>query len=271
MSQKLLLAASILLFSCSILHAEESADNETAFQLTDLFRYVQPVKKAENEKKWFLNISGGYVGKEGNTDSVNTTYGGSVKYDNYLIELMLAFSGSYGKLNDIVVENSGTSTLNFDYFLFWRFKSFFYTMSDYNKITLLEHRNGTGAGVKIYFVRNNYLLIDLSGAPLFQYEKYEEQDAEKKWAWSIRGRAEIFPYDDDFTLKYSVFYIPLMENHHIYRTIHDIYFYKKLSGALGFKTGYRREYNTYDKKSFEENPLLKKTDSTVYIQAALSL
>jgi hypothetical protein len=71
-------------------------------------------------------------------------------------------------------------------------------MSDYNRITLLKHRNGTGAGAKIFFIRNNFLLIDLSGAPILQYEKYEEQTPEKNWRWSVRGRIEIFPTNDDF-------------------------------------------------------------------------
>jgi hypothetical protein len=266
----------IPIFTISLLFSSSSAaetikDNDGKFRFSDLLRYNEPVKKSDNEKKWFLNLTGGYTEKNGNTDSTNTTYSGSVQYDNYHTELKLNYSGSYGKFNGLVNENRGTTTGNFDYFIFWRIKFFSYSMSDFNKITLLEHRNGTGAGLKFYFIRNNYLLIDLSGAPILQYEKYEEKTAEKDWRWSIRWRAELFPFQDDFSVKYSIYYIPAISTNDNYRTIQDFYFFKKIAGPLGLRAGYRREFNTYDKKAFEENPFLKKTDSTTYIQATLSL
>ncbi len=267
----------ITLFLLTLLNVALFADTETtsedkdSFKLTDLFNYEKPARKGDDEKKWSLNISGGYTKKEGNTDSLNTMYSSFIKYDDNHTVLKLNYVGSYGKYAGIVNENKGTGTLNFDYFLFWRIEFFSYTMSDYNKITLLSHRNGTGAGAKFYFIRNKYLLIDLSGAPILQYEKYEEQTAEKHWKWSIRGRAELFPFDDDFTIRYYAYYIPSMNDKNNYRTIQDIYFYKKLAGALGFRAGYRRDFNTYDKKTFEEKPLLKKTDSTTYLQMTLTL
>lgn len=265
----LITASSLLLFSP--LAAETDEDSKAAFSISNLFSYVEPVKKGEDEKKWFLNVSGGFTKKEGNTESTNTTYSGFAKYDDDHTVLKLNYSGSYGKLKGVVNDNRGTGTANFDYFIFWRLEFFSYTMSDYNRITLLKHRNGSGAGFKFYFIRNNYLLLDLSGAPIRQYEKYEEQPAEKEWRWSVRGRIELFPFDNNFSVRYYMYYIPAMKDKSNYRTIQDLYLYAKIAGAFGIVAGYRREFNTYDKKSFQENPSLKRADSTTYIQGSITL
>ena len=251
--------------------AETVNDQTDSFYFTDIFSYDKPERKGDDVKKWSLNLSAGYIKKKGNTEATNMTFGSLIKYDDNHTVLKLNYNGAYGKYGDKVTENRGTVILNFDYFLFWRIEFFSYTMSDYDKITLLTHRNGTGAGAKIYFIRNKYLLVDLSGAPILQYEKYEEQTADEEWRWSIRGRAELYPFDDDFSIRYFAYYIPAMKDSDNYRTIQDIYFYKKIAGSLGLKAGYRREYNTYDSKSFEENPFLKRIDSTTYIQVSLIL
>jgi len=262
----------ILLFLLSTsLYAETTPEVKDEFSFIDLFVYKQPVKKGDDKKKFSLNIAGGYTETTGNTESTATTYSGSIKYDNDITEFKISGFGSYGKVDEVVTENKGSGTINFDHYIFWRIEIFLYTMSDYNKITMLEHRNGSGCGIKFSFLRNEYLRFDISGAPIYQYEKYEEEDPEKTWRWSLRGRFEIFPFSDDFYIKYAVFYIPEIGEHENYRTTHEVTLYKKLVGALGIKAGYRREYNTYDKEAFIENPDLKKTDSTTYIQASLTL
>ena len=260
-----------LFFTAGSLYAEIIQKENDEFNFSDIFQYNQPVKKSDDEKRLGLNIAGGYTKSDGNTESMITTYSGTVKYDNNITEFKVSGFGSYGKLNGIVSENKGSGTINFDRYMFWRIEFFLYTMSDYNKITGLEHRNGSGCGIKFSIFRNNYLRVDLSGAPIYQYEKYEEEDAENTWRWSLRGRFEIFPFSNDFHIKYAMFYIPEMENQKNYRTTHDVIAYKKLVGALGVRAGYRREYNTYDEKTLVENPGLKKTDSTTYIQATLTL
>lgn len=273
-NKKLLLCISfpvILYFPASAETAKTVKEEEKPFIFADLFSYEQPVEKGDDKKKWSLNLAGGYIKKEGNTDSKNFTYGFSAQYDDDITFLKLNCAGSYGKLKDAVNENKGTATLNFDNFIFWRFEFFSYTMSDYDKIIMLTHRNGTGAGAKMFFIRNRYLQIDLSGAPIFQYEKYEQQSPEKGWRWSIRGRISIFPFDDNFSIKYYTFYIPSMKDRNDYRTIHDLSINRKLIGPVSFKAGYRREFNTYDKKAFAENPALKKTDTITYFQLSLSL
>jgi len=269
-NNKLFIVISILLLSLPIA-ADTVKDDGNSFKLSDLFYYQKPVKKGDDEKKWSLNLSAGYTKNAGNTDLTSTTYGFFLKFNDNISVLKLNYYGSYGKLKETVIENKGTATLNYDYFLFWRIEFFSYTMSDYNKITLLTHRNGTGAGAKIFIIRNNYLLIDLSGAPIYQYEKYENQSPDEKWKWSIRGRAEIFPFDDSFSVKYCAFYIPSVKSKNNYRTTQDLSIYHKLIGSVSLKAGYRREFNTYDKKSFEENPSLKKVDSITYIQAGFNI
>jgi septal ring-binding cell division protein DamX len=64
----------ITLFLSSASAAEKIKENAEKFKITDLFKYNEPVKKGDNEKKWFLNLTGGYTEKNGNTKSTNTTY-----------------------------------------------------------------------------------------------------------------------------------------------------------------------------------------------------
>jgi len=250
--------------------ADTSKNEANPFKLTDLIHYEKPEQKGADDKKWFLNLSGGYFRREGNTESFNYSYSGFIKYDDDHIVIKLNCSNYYGELAGFIYENRGTATINFDYFLFWRIEFFSYSMSDYDKITKLEHRNGTGAGLKFYLIRNNYLLTDLSGAPIYQYEKYEFKEADEDLKWSIRGRIELFPFDNDFSVRYYAYYIPSIKNRSNYRTIQDVSIYKKIASPLGIRAGYRRDFNTYDKESFEENPLLKKIDSTIYLQASLT-
>jgi hypothetical protein len=265
-------ALMLSLFLCAgLLYAENAIKENNGFSITDIFQYNQPVKKGDNEKKISLNLAGGYTEKSGNTESTSTTYSFAVKYDNNITEFRISGFGSYGKLKGVVNDNKGSGTVNFDHYLFWRIEFFSYTMSDYNKITELEHRNGSGCGIKFSIIRNDYIRLDLSGAPIYQYEKYEEEDPVKTWRWSLRGRFEIFPFDNNFHIKYAMFYIPEIGDNKNYRTIHDTVVYKKLVGALGIGAGYRREYNTYNEKAFIETPALKKTASTTYIQATLTL
>jgi len=268
---KIYLTLFFTLFLCSAALADAITEGETSFSFTDIFRFDEPVRKPDDTKKWFLNISGGYTGKQGNTNSINSSFGSFIKYDDSLTVFKLSYSGSYGKFAGVVNENKGTATANFDYYLLWRIEFFSYTMSDYNKITLLKHRNGSGAGAKVYIIRNKYFLVDLSGAPILQYEKYEQQPAKEDWRWSIRGRVEIFPFSDNFYIKYYAFYIPAIADKRNFRTIQELTLNKKIAESLAIKAGYRRDYNTYDKKSYIDNPNLKRTDSTTYIQASLTL
>ncbi len=268
---KFLSAVFFVFSTCVFLHAQELAENTKTFQFSDLFAYENPVTKGDNEKKWTFNATGGNTGKSGNTDTVTTTFGGALKFDNNITEFRIGYTGSYGKLKGVVNDNKGTGVVNFDHYLFWRLEFFSYTMSDYNRITHLAHRNGSGAGGKFFFIRNRYMKADISGAPIFQYEDFEDQQPDKQWRWSVRGRVQVFPIADRLSIKYYVFYIPVIGDREEYRTIQEFTVELGVTDKLLVKTGYYREFNTYNERAYQKNPLLKKTDSTVYMQAGVNL
>lgn len=272
MSAKIFIIPLFFILSAGLsLYAEETAGAVKPFVFTDIFSFESPVKKGDSEKTWSFSLSGGYTEKSGNTDTVNTTFGGFVKFDDDITEFRIGYSGSYGRLKGVVNDNKGTGIINFDNYLFWRFEFFSYSMIDYNRITHLRYRSGSGAGGKFFIIRNSYLRVDISGAPIYQYEDFEDQPADKQWRWSIRGRVQIFPVEEKFSIKYYFFYIPVIENRDEYRTIQEITAEVKIGTSLMLKTGYYREYNTYNAEAYQKNPLLKKTDSTVYAQAGVNL
>ncbi len=265
--------AALIVSASTLLFAEDAEDKapENGFSILDIFSYEHPVRKGEDEKKWNFSASGSYIQKKGNTDSLDTTYSASVKYDDTIISFKTSFSGAYGRTLGVKDENYGNLTLGFDWYMLWRLEFFSYSMSDYNEMTELRHRNDSGIGLKFILIRNRYLLMDISGAPVLQYEKHDELDELIDWRWSIRGRVEIFPFDSDFSIKYYTFYVQKMDDTANYRTIHDVYLYKKLIGVLGIKAGYRREFDTHTKEYFEQYPDVKKTDETYYVQASITL
>lgn len=250
-----------------------SGDGEQAgetFRVSDIFRYDHPVVKAENEKKWSFNLSGSYTRKEGNTENMRTTYSSAIQYDDNITQFRVAGQGAYGKTSGVKDESRGSASANYDRYLLWHLELFTYTASDYNEITKLVHRNNSGGGLKFVFIHNRYLLVDLSGAPVLQYEKYEHLDRLVDWRWSVRGRLEVFPADESFTIKCHAYYIQKMNDMNNFRTIQDLSAYKKVIGVVGVRIGYRREYDTHTKEYLVQNPLVKKTDSTYYIQASIT-
>lgn len=251
--------------------AEENPAPEKVFHFTDIFTYEHPVKKGDDEKKWGLTLSVSGSRKKGNTDSLDTGYSAQVKYDDNITNFRAGFTGAYGESAGKMDENRGTATLNLDHYLFWHVEFFSYTMSDYNRMTELRHRNDSGAGLKFVFIRNSYLLVDLSGAPVLQYEKHDELDKVVDWRWSVRGRIEFFPFDDDFVVRYYTYYIVKMENRDVYRTIHDVYLYKKIIGILGVRAGFRREYDTHTREYLLQHPRVKKVDRIYYLQATITI
>jgi len=260
------IALSIPLYSL-----EEPAPEGKKFSLFDIFSYEHPVEKGENEKKWSFNAGGGYLKLQGNIESMDCTYSTALKFNNNITTLKLSWLGFYGETNDKRDENRWYAQGNFDHYLVSRLEFFSFTMSDYNEILGLHHRNDSGAGLKLIFIRNKYLLVDLSGAPVYQYEKFKDREKEDEWRWSVRWRGEIAPFRDDISLRYYGYYIPVFGETDNYRLIQDVYLYFKLSGYLGLRAGYRRDFNTYTPELLEAMPALKKTDETTYIQLTISI
>lgn len=259
----------MIFFPGSAYSGEEEHPAES-FRITDIFKYNHPVIKAENEKKWNLSLSVSYTQKKGNTETMRTSYSGTIQYDDNITSFKVTGQGAYGKTSGIKDEDRGSASLNYDRYLLWHFELFTYTISDYNEITGLVHRNNSGAGLKYVFIRNSYLLLDLSGAPVLQYENYEQVDTLVDWRWSARGRLEVFPGNENFTFKCHSYYVQKMNDMNNYRTIQDLSVYKKLVGIVGVRAGYKREYDTHTKEYLVKNPLVKKTDTTYYCQASVT-
>ena len=115
-----------LFFTAGSLYAETTPKEEKEFSFSDIFIYNSPVKKADDGKKFSLNLAGGYTEKKGNTESTATSYSFAVKYDDNITEFKISGFGSYGMLKGIVNDNKGSGVVNFDHYLFWRVE-FFYT------------------------------------------------------------------------------------------------------------------------------------------------
>lgn len=243
------------------LYAVDTAEIESGFMLKQIFSYEHPVKKGEHEKKWNFSLFGGYTEKKGNTETERLSYSASYKYDDNITSFRISYNGFYGKTKGIKDENRGIGTFNFSYYMLWRFEFFAYSTAEYNEIIELTHRNNSGAGLKFIFIRNRYLLADLSGAPIFQYEKFEERDAVKDKRWSIRGRVELYPFDDDYMIRYFFYYIPAMNERENYRTIHDFTASKKNNGEYTFQSGlqkgiqYLHKKNTCGKAASQKKPM----------------
>lgn len=261
----------IALITAIPLYSADHYEAESGFKLRHIFAYEHPVKKGADEKKWDFSLFGGYTEKSGNTETERLNYSAAYKYDDNITSFRLSYNGFYGKTGDVKDENKGMGSFNFSYYMLWRFEFFAYSTAEYNEIIELTLRNNSGAGLKFIFIRNRYLLADLSSAPIFQYEKFEERDPEKDKRWSIRGRIELFPFDEDYMIRYFFYYIPAMDNSENYRTIHDLTASKKIMGNIHFRAGYRKEYNTYTKKILAEKPLLKKSDETLYMQVGITM
>lgn len=267
-----IILAAVISFTALPLHPEENeAAEEKSFSFFDIFAYEHPVKKGDDEKKWKLNLGAGYREKQGNTETMNLNYSASLNFDNNITTFKVSILGFYGEYNGEMNENRWNAQGNFDHYLVSRLEFFSFTMSDYNEIIGLEHRSDSGAGLKLIFIRNRFLLVDVSGAPVYQYEKFRERDRDDELRWSVRWRGTIFPFRDDFTLRYYGYYIPMHEDVDNYRLIHDVYLHVKIADPLGIRAGYRREFNTYTPELLASKPDLKKTDETTYIQVTLTL
>lgn len=270
--KKIFIAMLLLFIFQVVLFAQDGTGSDNVgFSIFDIFKYEHPVKKGEDEKKWSFNAGAGYMKKAGSTDTMDLNYSAGLKYDDNITNFRVNLLGFYGETKGVKDENRWTATGNFDHFLVYRLEFFSFTISDYNEITGLQHRNESGAGAKFIFIRNKYLLVDLSGAPVYHYEKFKDIESTEEWRWSIRGRGEIAPFDDNITLRYYAYYIPVFGDSDNYRLIQDVYLYIKIASAVGIKAGYRRDFNTYTPELLEANPLLKKTDETTYVQLSISI
>lgn len=240
-------------------------DASQPFVFSQLFDTDTRVRKAEEEKRWFFALTGMYARKNGNTDTLDSSLSSSVRFDDNIVEGVLSYSGSYGETKSVRDENKGSVYAGLDWYLVSRFELFFYSQSDYDRMTDLAYRNVSGGGGKLVFVRNRFWKADLSGAPVYQFEKYSGERADREWRWSVRGRVTLAPESELLRLHYVYFYIPSMGDSREYRQSHEFSVLLTPGKALLLKAGYRRDYDA----SVPDGR--KKADSKYYAQAGLSL
>ena len=249
------------LFSQSEL-PEKTGEESSSFW--SFFSVIPAKEKGPDEKKWFFTIGGWYTKNIGNTDNMNTNMETAITYDNNISEFLISYMGFYGEAGGKINERKGSGIMKFDHFIVPRIEIFFFTLSEYNTPARLRHRNNSGAGLKFVFVKNQFMKLDLSGAPVYQYEEYIGEDSTTDPRWSIRGRIRITPIKQ-LVFSYVYFYIPEIDDAKTYRLDLDTYVSMGISKYLSLKVGYLNKYN--------KNALLgtKKTDETYYAQLSVKL
>jgi len=229
-----------------------------------IFSFQAKPQKEPNEKKWFFDLAGMYKRKTGNTDTLDENISTELKYDNNVTAFEIMFNAFYGESNGVRDEKTGKGVIKLDHYIIPRVELFVFSQSEYNKPALLTYRNNSGAGAKFVFFQNPFWKVDLSGAPVYQYEDYENRDHIKEIRWSMRFRINLRPVDW-LKLDMTAFYVPEWNNAENYRT--------DISGSVtifvvshvSIKAGYINQYNT------NALPGTQKEDQTTYVQAGIHL
>lgn len=236
-------------------------------KLKDIIWATKPViKKEKDDKKVFFKISGHYKDQTGNNDSLETGGESEFKFFDGIRTFKFGFNFTFNKNynTDIskreVTEHKGYGWVNFDHFLHKRWELFVFSLHEYDIMANLYYRNYTGAGPKYIILNNDYVLLDISYAPTFQYEKHVFNKTEDyinyKWVkktyrfvHSFRGRIDIY-FWKKLKFQFFCYYIPFYDFSHfriiletsLSTTITDLKITKK--SGIEFKVGYRREYNS---------------------------
>jgi len=229
-----------------------------------IFSFEPGTKKGPDEKKWFFDLAGMYNRKKGNTDTLNENISTELQYDNNVTAFELGFRGFYGESSGVRNEKNGRGVIKLDHYIFPRIELFIFSQSEYNKPALLTYRNTSGGGAKFVFFKNYFWKVDLSGAPVYQYEDYENRNYTNELRWSIRFRINTTPLEW-LKLNLTAFYIPEWNNPENYRTDFISSMTVYVAKHVSIKAGYIHGYNT------DALPGTRKTDQTIYTQAGIHL
>ncbi len=246
--------------------AQETGDGEQESPPRErgLFSYEAPVQKEPEEKRWFLTLSGWYERKTGNTDTLKTNGQADIIFDDNISEFRLGGRIFYGKNAGLVNEHKATGVAKFDHYFLPRFEMFIFSQSDYNIPAKLSYRNNSGVGVKFSFFRNAFWKVDVSAAPVYQYEDYETRDTREEFRWSLRYRVYITPAQP-VAASFTAYYIPRMAGWADYRSILDSSISISVTKFIALKAGFLRNYNR------NALPGTKRLDDTAYAQVSISL
>ncbi len=237
---------------------------EPAYSIKKIFAYIPPLKKGPDEKKWFYSFSGWYGRNLGNTDNLTSNFKTKLQRDDNISDFEISFAAFYGKSDGERNEKKSEGIIKYDHYIIPRVELFAFSKSEYNKMALLDHRNNSGTGSKLVFVKSKYLKLDLSGAITHQFENYESERPETEYRWSFRFRTGVYPVKG-LKLSYIYFYIPKIDDRKMYRTELDTYISYELNDYFSFKVGY---INKYNRDALEGT---KKTDENFYAQVSLDL
>ena len=229
-----------------------------------IFSFQAKSPKGTDEKKWFFDLAGMYKRKTGNTDTLDENISTELKYDNNVTAFEIMFNAFYGESNGVRDEKSGKGVIKLDHYIIPRIELFIFSQSEYNKPALLTYRNNSGAGAKFVFFQNPFWKVDLSGAPVYQYEDYEDRNYTTEVRWSIRFRINMKPADW-LKLDMTAFYVPEWNNAENYRTDISSSVTIFVVSHVSIKAGYIHEYNT------NALPGTQKENKTTYVQAGIHL
>jgi len=265
---KTLIVVLMLLVPVSAMVAQDAGDakGETPAKEQEkiIFSYDAPVIKRPGEKRWFFTIGGMYNRKVGNTDTMTANLGTDLIFDNNVSELELLYTTFYGETRGKVIENKGAGSIKYDHYIFPRVEVFIFSRSEYSEAARLDFRNNSGLGAKYVIFKNYFWLMDISAAPVYQYEDYRDRNETYTYRWSFRYRLKITPYKD-VTANYVSYYIPKVTDFEHYRLIIDAYLNVKILTNLSLKLGYNHLFNK------NALPGTKRYDDTSYVQISLNL
>lgn len=249
--------SSLIVFN-SLYALEPEQNNQDFLFMT----YNPPVKKSQDEKIWAFSLAGWYSRFTGNTNTLTSNLSSTLEMDNNISNFEISFSVYYNEVDDTATINEGNGILRYDHYLFPRIELFVFSQSEYNKMSLLDHRNSSGAGAKLVITRNDILKFDISSAFVYESEKYETKNYSKDYRISCRARVKLRPVNS-LLINFTYFYIPKAYYARHYRLNMDVSAKLKINKLLAFKIGY---INSYNKNAL---PGTEKTDENYYCQIEL--
>jgi len=118
---------------------------------------LQPMREKDpDEKRWYLTVGGWYERKLGNTDSMRANGSADLEYKSGIAVLLVSYQQFYSELNGEQFENNISGIIKYDHYLVSYLEYFIFNQAEFNDITGLRLRNGTGTGLKFVFFRNIY-------------------------------------------------------------------------------------------------------------------
>jgi hypothetical protein len=233
---------------------------------------VEPLRvKGKDEKKWFFELSAGYGLKMGNTDTQDIDGSTSLEFNNGKTEFSVRSNIHYGETSGEITENNFHGNIMYDYYLVKRWEFFFFSSFEYDFVGGITFRNNTGAGIKFVIFKNWFWRMDVSGAPVFQYELQENDRELIDPRLSFRYRVKIRPVEI-LTFNYVMFYIPNMLDFTDYRYSVDTYLQLRVTEFKSFPdTGLY--INIGYKRKFDSDPPAgnEKGDNNFYVSLSVKL